>query len=304
MRTWIVGSTGLIGSALGRSIPEAVTAWRPAWESPDIPVSFRDFARSFICGASEPWVVIWAAGAANVSASCSEAEAELDAFRRCIEELRPLAGETRGTFALCSSAGAVFAGRAGGGAISDHDTPLPISPYGHLKLRQEQLLEDILGDRTSLKSFRIANAYGPGQRLHKSQGLVTRALWASVTRQPIKLVVPLETRRDYVYVDSVADTIRRETSKMGALDGLKSMIIGSGRATTISEVLRTAEHVARRRIPVAVGRDVTSDRQPRDLRFSVRKDIADTGSRVGLVDGFRRTLDDLRYRHQRGGFLT
>ena len=51
---------------------------------------------------------------------------------------------------------------------------------------------------------RFSNLYGPGQNLGKLQGLISRLALSAVTRQPINIFVPLDTIRDYVYVDDAA----------------------------------------------------------------------------------------------------
>ena len=107
-------------------------------------------------------------------------------------------------FFLASSAGGVYAG-ASGPPFTEHTEPAPISAYGRAKLRSEEIATEFaVRTSTALLVGRLANLYGPGQNLDKPQGLVSQLCLAQLTRQPLTVYVPLDTMRDYLFVDDAA----------------------------------------------------------------------------------------------------
>ena len=107
---------------------------------------------------------------------------------------------------------------------------------------------------TALLVGRLANLYGPGQNLEKPQGLVSQLCLAQLTRQPLTVYVPLDTMRDYLFVDDAA--------AMAAIAGLGAVtpsgrralkVLASERSTTVGAVLGDLHRVTRRRPPVVLG---------------------------------------------------
>ena len=89
--------------------------------------------------------------------------------------------------------------------FTEHTEPAPISPYGRAKLRSEEIATAFaVRTSTALLVGRLANLYGPGQNLDKPQGLISQLCRAQLTRQPLSVSVPLDTMRDYLFVDDAA----------------------------------------------------------------------------------------------------
>ncbi len=168
---------------------------------------------------------------------------------------------------MTSSAGGVYAG-------SEHppfdiDTPVaPLSPYGELKVAQEGLALEILSGTCPVAIGRISNLYGPGQNLSKLQGLISRLALSAVTQQPINIFVPLDTIRDYIYVDDAARAILEAVQDAVTEDRNVRLVIASGQPTTVGQVIRTMNLVAKRRVPVALGSHPSAHAQSLDLRLA------------------------------------
>jgi len=217
---------------------------------------------------ASPWTIVWAAGAATTSSSHTETDAELDSLRGLLAGIRTHLPVGSGHFFLTSSAGGVYAGSAD--PPFDCDTPVrPLSAYGELKLAQESLASDTLADFATVTIGRLSNLYGPGQNLGKLQGLISRLALASITRQPINIFVPLDTIRDYIYVDDAANAITNllRNSRWSRPDDSVIEIIASGQATTVGYLLQTMNHIAKRHVPVAFGSHASSVSQSPDLRL-------------------------------------
>jgi UDP-glucose 4-epimerase len=145
----------------------------------------------------------------------------------------------------------------------DH-TQLPINPYGRSKLIVEQMLSD-LGTCKGLRSvvLRYFNAAGadPERRIGEwhtpETHAVPLAIGVALGRRPLFRIFgsDYDTRdgtcvRDFVHVMDLADAHTRSVKHL--LDGGESMSLnlGSGRGTTIKELISAIEDVSGRKLPV------------------------------------------------------
>ena len=302
MRSLIIGRGGLLGSALARQT-------KASFSNPSIPWTRRDDVSNAIralvldfasnCG-DEPWQVCWVAGSAVTTASNADVETELDSFHDFCQVLRRHAPRGPGSVFLASSAGGVYAGSQGA-PFSERSPTRALSPYGQLKLSQESLAID-LANHFPVVIGRIANLYGPGQSLRKVQGLITRLVLAAVTRSSLNIFVPLDTLRDYVYVDDAAATIldwlhvaRRE----GTGPGYQIRVIASGRAVSVAYVLRLTQSIARRRIPIALGTHASATSHAMDLRLTPsRHPLVRSSDLTSLAIGVKSVLADVERQHR------
>lgn len=297
MITWIIGEGGLLGSALAgqssyRYQPTAVPWSRPEKAARVLHQQARDFEGTAQRG---PWRVIWAAGAATTSTSAEEAASELHPLEGLLTGLRSALPPGPGCFFLASSAGGVYAG-------SDHppfgtDTqPVPLSPYGELKIAQEKLTSQTLGNVVPVVLGRISNLYGPGQNLDKLQGLISRLALAAVTRTPINIFVPLDTIRDYIFAADAAEVILGATeTALGRVPSTTTEIIASGRGITVGQLIRTMNEIAKRRVPVALGTHASGAAQAVDLRVIPTLTPA---APTTLPSGVKATYQDILERAQ------
>jgi UDP-glucose 4-epimerase len=299
--TWIIGAGGLLGAAVNAGAVRRFAGDPVPWHDNDLALaallsSLRRFTDEVSGG---PWTIVWAAGAATVSSSeaaCTSESALLQAF---LEQLRdnPPAPASAGVFFLTSSAGGLFAG-AKHPPFTETSEPRPIGPYGFAKLANEHLAASLLSDTCPVIIGRFSNIYGPGQKLTKMQGLISRLALSAATRQPINLFVPLSTVRDYIYVDDAAAITHAWINAAHHAPRAKSdaaiRLIASGEGTSVGQLVRTTQDVTRRKVPIAMGSHPSSSLQAPDLRFVPSQ--LDNGAHVpstSLPIGMKRVFDGI-----------
>jgi UDP-glucose 4-epimerase len=296
--TWTIGAGGLIGSAVVRSAEHPHTGRSIPWSDHDaahaaLRESLQDFARKCQETAAA-WAIVWAAGAATVSASEVDARREADLFRAFAHELADSSLSSDGVIVLVSSAGGIHAGSATP-PFDETTPPAPISPYGRARLAQEEAAAALLGQRWPVVLARVSNVYGPGQDLSKLQGLISRLALCSLTREPLNLFVPLSTVRDYIYVDDVASLVHawiEQESNTPA--GPRVRILASGQGTSIGQLVRAAQDVGHRKVPIAMGTHPSAASQAPDLRFVPSRPHQSDGLTLTTIPiGMKRVFDDL-----------
>lgn len=270
MLTWIVGRGGLLGSAVSRAMGPEFIGLPVAWENHDAAVSVLDSdIQRFITEArNDDWSVIWAAGSGVIGSTADKLAAEtriLSHFAMRLRESRPTG---RGAFFLSSSAGGVYAGSVRP-PFTESTTPRPLSPYGETKFAQEEMLRTTLAGRVPLVIGRFSNLAGPGQNLTKQQGLVSQLCSAAVMRQSLNVFVPMETLRDYLYVDDGAAMVRALVENAVSAQPSTPMlrIISSQRPVSVCTVLRTVQQIAHRSVRIGLGSSPSSRYHVRDLRL-------------------------------------
>jgi UDP-glucose 4-epimerase len=294
--TWTIGSSGLIGSAVVRHSQRIFAGDRIPWVEPD-----RAFAAlkanldKFVAEVhADPWAIVWAAGAATVSSTDQEVLAEVDLFQRFARHLANAKFRSPGVVVVVSSAGGIYAG-AQNPPFTATTPPAPISPYGHARLAQEQAATEFLSDRWPVVLARVSNVYGPGQDIMKLQGLVSRLAVCAFTREPLNIFVPLSTVRDFIYVDDVSTRIHEWMNHDAHQSpGSRVRIIASGQGTSIGQLIRTAQDVGHRRIPIAMGTHPSAVRQAADLRFVPSAPKADAQLPLTTLPvGVKAVFDDI-----------
>lgn len=296
MRKWVVGSGGLLGSALCAQLGDVFTSPGIPWTDPEsasrtLRNALGDFVSLASSEADQAWAIYWTAGAAVVSSPEAQIALEEQVFQDFVTSVRSALPKDRGSFFLASSAGGVYAGSSNP-PFSYSTPPEPVGSYGKGKLRLERFLETELADHSSVVIGRIANLYGPGQSLAKQQGLVFSLCRAAAHRQPLSIYVPMETLRDYIYVEDAAAQI--DCFVQSAAPGVRQVVIASGEALSISSLIATAERVTGRRIPISAGENPSAKDQVLDLRLiPTALPIGCTVSRTDLPTGIRRTFNEV-----------
>ncbi|MGA0568914.1 NAD-dependent epimerase/dehydratase family protein [Rathayibacter sp. KR2-224] len=309
----IIGSRGLLGSAIVRA-GEARDDWSVRstpplpWQDPHlVGEQVAAAVEALVVSASRAgsnWAVVWAAGAAVTSSSKEDLNAELDTFSRCVKAIRA-AASTRGTFFYASSAGGAYAGSSGP-PFDETTLPAPLSPYGELKLAAEAIATNELTPHgINVCIGRIANLYGPGQRLDKMQGLISHLAVAQFSPRPATIYVSLDTIRDYIYVDDcaslIADLIEEVSDSSGdAGEGVSvTKVLASGRGVTIGELIGEIGLISKRRPNVMIGFSRAAEYQARDLRLRSRVlPHLDARSLTSLPAGIAATMRDIMFRIQ------
>lgn len=299
MTTWVVGRGGLLGSAVSRLVDEPFDAAGVPWDDPPAAGARlqADLARFRREAGERPWRIVWAAGAATTSTPAAEAMAEVEPLRGLLTALRDRPPAGPGAMFLTSSAGGVYAG-SHPAPFDEHSTPVALSAYGELKLAQEHLAVELLAGACPLVIGRVSNLYGPGQNLAKLQGLISRLALAVVTQQPISIFVPLDTIRDYIYVDDAAGAVLAATdAAMGGPAQARTIIIASGQPTTVGQLIRTMGLVTKHRVPVAYGMHASAAAQSLDLRLIPSAGVeASTPLPAGMKAAYLDILDRVQQR--------
>ena len=300
MIIWTIGAGGLLGSAIQRHVEHSFEAGSIPWsDEQQSKQALTNNYRAFKDTAdTQDWAIIWAAGAATVSASPESADQELRVLESLLSEIAANPPAGKGVFFLSSSAGGVYAGS--GNPPFDIDTiPVSLSPYGDLKLRQEAATKEILGRTCTVVIGRFSNIYGPGQNLEKLQGLISRLALAAATRQPINIFVSLDTIRDYIYVDDAARiALQWVEQAIHEQAASTTAIIAAGEPTVLGQLIRLVQDVARTKVPVALGTHSSSAAQVSDLRL-VPTSTKDSGlTRMPLPAGVKLVYQDILSRAQ------
>jgi UDP-glucose 4-epimerase len=254
---WVVGSGGLLGSALSRALrlngdrvffPAARFCWGGGPELiPQMATAVQTFASQV--DATDHWEIYWAAGVGTMSSPEEVLAPETSALAVL---LRTLASNQRlmstsGAIAFASSAGAIYAGSQDD-IITENTSPTPTTAYAREKLRQEALLSSFArtNPRTSALIARISTVYGPGQAAGKQQGLLTHIARRILRNQPIQIFVPYDTIRDYIAADDAAAAMIDALRMTAAQPGVITKIIASGQPATIAEIISIFKRIARR----------------------------------------------------------
>lgn len=221
----LVGSRGFLGSAIAgslRSRGASVAAF-----TRESPIHSDGVIAA---EAAHVNVVVWAAGALSPTLAHQRPDLvhqELEEFQAAVDAVSRRADPPR--LILLSSGGTVYGG-GDGPPFRETVEPAPTNAYGEFKLAQEHIVAE-LGDRGC--SVRISNAFGPGQRGARGQGVLAVWMQSILAGEAVRIHGSGSVARDYVYVDDVADAIVRvvETEDAQAI-----VNVGSGVPTTLDQL--------------------------------------------------------------------
>lgn len=297
MKTWVIGAGGLFGSALARISTDTYVAPSIPWTDATEALAALESALSeFTTSSSTDWCIFWAAGYATTSSAQAEADRELSLFTAFVDVLKSNPPTGRGVFALTSSAGGIYGGSYSPPFTSD-TLPEPLGTYGNLKLAQETAAKK-LNTEIPVLIARVGNIYGPGQDLTKLQGIVSHLALAAITKKPVNIFVPLETMRDYVFVDDAAQQALHWATETLETQNSATRIIGSGQPETLGHIIALMSGVTRTRIPIASGFNTSAAHQTVDLRLAPDSDYCTKLLPITqLPDGMRRVYLDIAARH-------
>ncbi len=261
-RVWVIGAGGMLGEALCRELSrDAVEIYRYQesfdWKDRGaLLVQFDVAIQEFLSGleARDCWEIYWAAGVGSMGSSQADLDGEtaaLTGFLVSLERGQRLCGAS-GFIGFSSSAGALYA--ASGDFETTEATPTSASNnYAAAKLAQEVLLEDFVSRLDSVRGLaaRFSTLYGPGQAQGKRQGLLSHIARCALRHQPVEIFVPLDTSRDYLFVDDAArDFIDSTQGTRTATTRFHVKVIAAERSVTISEIVATFNRLNKRPLRV------------------------------------------------------
>lgn len=304
MISWVIGRGGLLGRSVERRLNDLGRTWAPTasfhWNDQtkfeaEIDQSVSEFIEQV---GSEEWSIHWCAGIGVVSSSLEVLDSEIKKIEIFLNRLSKSSSTFlhQGVLFYASSAGGVYAGSESP-PFTEATVPSPIGNYGFQKIQCEALFAKFTGDfGTSSVLGRIANLYGPSQNWHKGQGVVTTLCRSMLLRKPLEIFVPLETIRNYIYVDDAACDIANIVSYMSNQDlsGSLIKIIAADNNSSISEILSESSRVFGKRPQIVLTRKKYSALHIVDLRLKSTVEISAprfgyTTLAVG-IDRIRRQL--------------
>ncbi|MFN8474391.1 MAG: NAD-dependent epimerase/dehydratase family protein [Anaerolineae bacterium] len=166
----------------------------------------------------------------------------------------------------------------------------PLSPYGVSKFAVERYLavyEQLYGLRYTI--LRYANVYGPRQDAEGEAAVVARFTAAIARGAPATVFGSGEQTRDFVYVGDVAQ------ANLMALERGDGMVIniGTGRATSIRELLATMRQIAGIHVDEEVAPARSGDIEHSWLKNHVAREALGWTPSVDLPTGLAFTLSSL-----------
>lgn len=296
-RTLVIGC-GFIGSNVVEALvergrpPRVLSRSRP----PQSVVAAVDDADLHLGDAADPATlraalegvtdVIFAAGGLLPVASERDPERDRELTLGPVAATLAALAEQPGVGLTYLSSGGTIYGEPERNPVAEDDPTEPISAYGRLHLECERMILRA-GREVGLRArvLRCSTVYGEHQRPDRGQGAVVTFLHRIEHGRQIDLYGGGSTIRDYVYVGDVA----RAVVETAAIEGGPSVLnVGSGRGTTLLELLRLAE--------AEVGRSASVIEHP-ERDFEIHQIVLDTTRLRDLIDfeptpievGIRRT---------------
>jgi UDP-glucose 4-epimerase len=252
---WLIGR-GLLGGALVKRTSDELHYRSVRWGSvdtalADLRASALDLAAR---AATDPIRIYWTAGAGVTSTAPAKLTEEVQVFRSFLELVREIFPGRPDLF-LASSVGGVYAGNPAPPFDEDSLTR-PLSPYGEAKLAMEDALREhveLSGGRGLIG--RLSNLYGPGQDMSKGQGLISVMARTYIDRRAASIFVPLDTIRDYIYVDDAAAIVIAGMSRLATQPSGSVIvkIVASSTGTTIASLLGEFARVRKARPLIVLG---------------------------------------------------
>lgn len=278
---WVLGSAGLLGSALCRALRADGTelffpAQRFSWHLPlelSDQISAEVTAFAHRARAAQRWEIHWAAGIGTMSSTADALAPETRALALLLELLprEPRLMAIPGALSLASSAGAIYAGSSDE-FITEQSATAPTTAYAVEKLRQEDLLQAFVAAHPSTVALiaRISTLYGAGQATGKKQGLLGHMARSIIRNQPIQIYVPFDTIRDYIDADDAALAMIGVMRSVEQGSPVLIKIIASESPTTIAEIVSIFKRLARRTPLVVRSANRLSTLYSRRVRYRSR----------------------------------
>lgn len=277
---WVIGAGGLLGSAVVRALQrrgdvelhalEEGLAWgrnellAPQWDR-----EVAAFARA--AGRAQRWLLVWAAGVSSMASGPASLDLESRALDLLLERLmaEPALRAAPGCLVLASSAGAIY-GQSREDFIHEASAVAPGTAYAAHKLAQEAKLRRTVEAQPgwTVLLARYSTLYGPGQSRDKAQGLITQLARRIVANEVVHIYVPLDTIRDYIFVDDAADrTLAAVEDLRGRAGEVVLKIVAAEQSTSIAQLVGVFRRVSRRPVRLVTSVNSLSPLYVRCIRF-------------------------------------
>ena len=148
-----------------------------------------------------------------------------------------------------SSGGAVYGSLAEQKVAYETDPPLPVSPYGIIKLSIEHYLEYYKRKYgIDYTVYRVSNPYGPRQVTKNNQGVIPTFIQKIRNNEEIMIYGNGETSRDYIYIEDTTTMIVKSFLRD---DKFNVYNIGSGTQTSLNDIIYSMSRLYETEIKVA-----------------------------------------------------
>ena len=133
-------------------------------------------------------------------------------------------------------------------ALTEDDPCEPVNSYGIQKLMGEHYLR-LAADEGWLTAtvLRIGNAYGVALPRERGQGFLGVAMADHARQMPVRVFGAIDNVRDYVHLDDVSEAFERSLEPSAPY---RVYNIGSGKGTSVRDLLDLLERVSGRRVVV------------------------------------------------------
>ena len=196
-----------------------------------------------------------------------------------------------GKVIFISSGGTVY-GKESSCPLSEETPTNPISSYGVQKITIEKLLylyHYMYG--LDYRIIRLANPYGPYQRPNGVLGAVTTFTWKALRGEQIEVYGDGSVVRDFIYID---DAIRGILNIVNGNAAEHVFNLGSGRGTSIRQVLETIEKVLNTPLNVKYTKARPVDVPVNYLDISRYEKAFGSLNPISLEEGIRKTAEFMR----------
>jgi UDP-glucose 4-epimerase len=200
-----------------------------------------------------------------------------------------------GSIAFASSAGALYAGCTDD-TVTEVSEVVPTTHYSIEKLKQEALLRNFhLAGTTRVLIARISTLFGPKARGRANKGLIANLARSMLNHEPVRIFVPLDTMRDYIYADDAANAMINTLRSMPATSPFRIKILASQRVTTVAEIIALIGRVAHRHPRIITGATALTSKYAARITFRSceGEDTAEL-YRTALHVGIARVLESER----------
>jgi UDP-glucose 4-epimerase len=292
----VIGRGGFLGSAVSvalsrRGIPEFVSGSTLAWPTRNDAVGIEQFKFSLdiylrellATQKCERIVVFWCAGRSFPRSNRLDVDLDQSLFELAMGSFFKYLSESQIHIIYSSSAGGIYS-TSTNYLIGSDSKVSPRTPYGIMKLAAEQYLQEVSCQNVITSTIaRISNIYGPGQDLAKAQGIISKLAVSGIRKVPIPIFVPLDTVRNYIYVDDAAEKLVRFAKENFGISSIQ--MVTSPENLSLSSVIGTCNRVFHRR-PLVVHCDLgIADQHSRSLamRSSFDRNDRHTSFSHGLM---------------------
>ena len=168
----------------------------------------------------------------------------------------------------------------------------PTCSYGITKLMIEKymrLYRELYGLNTC--SLRLANPYGPYQRVKAIQGAIPVFCYKALKEEPIEIWGDGSVRRDFIYVGDVVVAVLKA---LKTEDAPQEVNIGSGNAVSIRELLALIADVTGKKLDCRFTNSRDFDVPVSMLDITLAKQSLHWEPRTTLPEGLKKTVEYIR----------